>query len=102
MPVSSLELCIEKALKQLRPDERPRTALLIGLDSVLEHRGAGALAEQLALAKAAVQGKSVVIVLEFPRKGSIEGGVDVDFKFDKDRHHAAVLRVMRKVVLCEP
>jgi len=102
MPVSNLKTCIDKAFEQLRPGKRKRTALLVGLDSVLQSRGDGALSDQLALAEAAVQGKSVVIVLEFPREGSIEGGVDVDFKFDKDRHDPAVLEAMREVALRVP
>ena len=102
MPVSNLGACINKAFKQLQPEKRKRTALLVGLDSLLQHKGEDSLSDQLALAEAKARGKSVVIVLEFPRKGSVEGGVDVDFSYDEDTHDPAILDAMRRLVLCHP
>jgi hypothetical protein len=102
LPVSNLEGRINKSFRQLRPSKRPRTALLVGLDSVLQRKGAGTLREHLELAREKVRGKRTVIAVEFPERGSTEGGVSVDLAYDEERHDAGVLAALRRMVLCDP
>ena len=105
LPVTNLRSCIDKAFKQLRPDERPRTALIAGLDSVLALAGEegrqAALKACIAETDTAVKGRRTAIALEFPADGTIEGGVDVYFAVDGQCCDAAVRRVLESMLLQE-